>query len=113
MTPFQQEWMRLSARWQLSIETDVVVRVAAGEITVPVLLRDFGAPRGMLLVTDYDLIAPHHDDLVGQGFGYSCLSEPAAEDERTDADAAFMDMLADWGWMGNGDPPEWYRTYTS
>ena len=30
-----------------------------------------------------------------------------------DDDEALMEMLADWGWSGNGSPPAWYREPTS
>jgi hypothetical protein len=45
--------------------------------SAPVLPRDFGAPEGMLLLTDYGALAPHSDERVGLGFGFPCLSEPS------------------------------------
>ncbi len=111
-TPFQKEWNDIAMRWGLSIEAPFVVEVADEEITVPVLLRDFGATRGMLLVTDFDLISAYADDLVDLGYGFSCLSAPTGV-THPDDDDALMEMLADWGWSGNGSPPAWYCEPTS
>ena len=107
-TPFQKEWHGIATRWGLSIETPFVVQVAGVEVTVPVLLRDFGAIQGMLLVTDLGLISAHADHLVDRGYGSSCLSEPTGE-THPDDDEPLMEMLADWGWSGSGSPPAWVR----
>lgn len=111
-TAFQKEWNDNASRWGLSVETPFVVEVAGKHITVPVLLRDFGATQGMLLVTDFGLISSYADDLVDLGYGFSCLSEPTGA-AHPDDDQALMEMLADWGWSGNGSPPAWYREPTS
>lgn len=82
-TKFQALWRRLATRWGLSIEAPFRVEVGGTTPDVPVLLKDFGALRGMLLVTNFDLIAGHADELVDQGFGYSCLSEPGGDQDAT------------------------------
>jgi len=111
-SPFQDQWRRIAKKWDLRIETPFVIAVRGTKITLPVLLRDFGAARGMLLVTDYGLISRHTDDVVKLGYGYSCLSEPSG-DTPPDDDDALMEMLADWGWAGEGSAPAWYRGATS
>ena len=79
--------------------------LASGRLTVPVLLEEFGAPRGMLLVTSYEDIAAVTDQLVSAGFGYSCLDDSPS----TDVDESqIVDMLRDWGWSGKGEAPRWY-----
>jgi hypothetical protein len=110
-TRFQEEWNGIAVRWGLSVETPFVVRVAGQDVTVPVLLRDFGATHGMLLVTDFSLISPHTDELVNLGYGYSCLNEPTGV-PHPEAEQALMEMLSDWGWSGTGSPPPWYREPT-
>ena len=107
-TPFQRHWHELAGKWGLTIETPFVIEVADAVITVPVLLRDFGGRCGMLLVTDFSVIKLHTDVLVDLGYGYSRLFEDQPGD-----DESLMDMLADWGWSGEGAPPEWYREPTS
>jgi len=111
-TPFQNEWNNIATRWGLSIEAPFVVEIAGSVITVPVLLRDFGATRGMLLVTDFRMISPYADGLIDLGYGFSCLSEPTGE-AHPDDDEALMEMLTDWGWSGKASPPAWYREPTS
>lgn len=80
----------------------VPFHVAVGEriVEIPVLLEDFGAQRGMLLVTDQSTIAPIENQLVALGFGYSCLAEPSESANRE----GLADMLSDWGWCGAGQP---------
>ena len=103
-TRFQEEWFAHAERWGLRVEAPFVVKLREGEVTVPVLLRDFGASRGMLLVTDFSLISSCADEFVNLGYGYSCLSEPAGVAHPAD-DEAFLEMLSDWGWTGSGNPP--------
>ncbi len=113
-TPLQDQWRCFARRRGLRIEAPFAVKVQGETITVPVLLRDFGADRGMLLVTDWDLISRYADSLVELGFGYSCLFEPDEEyrsGERGD-DAGLLACLADWGWSGDGPAPSWYREAT-
>lgn len=107
-TKFQAHWRALAERWGLSVEAPFRVEVSGASVEVPVLLRDFGALRGMLLVTDFDLIAKYASELVDQGYGFSCLSEPSGAHGPADDDA-FVEMLGDWGWSGMGAPPSWYR----
>lgn len=109
LTSFQLRWVRLAERWNLRVETSFSVDLSSGVITVPVLVRDFGGTQGMLLVTEYEQIRAHADELVELGFGYSCLSEPRAS-QSTDAvveDEATQEMLTDWGWSGSGEAPRW------
>jgi hypothetical protein len=111
-TRFQEEWKGIAVRWSLRVETPFIVKLAEREVTVPVLLRDFGGSHGMLLVTDFSLISPYTDELVNLGYGFSCLSEPTGVDHPED-DQALMEMLSDWGWSGIENPPVWYREPTS
>jgi hypothetical protein len=76
LTPFQQEWHEYSARFGLRVEIPYRFQIGDHEVEVPVLLRDFGAARGMLLVTDYSQIEAHTQWLIENGYGFSCLSEP-------------------------------------
>jgi hypothetical protein len=112
LTRFQTEWSEIADRWGLRVETPFAVKVSGGTLTVPVLLRDFGAVNGMLLVTDYKLLSPYVDELGGLGFGFSTLSEPTDRPRHSHADDALIEMIIDWGWSGRGSPPAWYRDRT-
>lgn len=111
-TKFQKKWEETARRWGLRVEMPFTVELANDEVTVPVLLRDFGAIHGMLLVTDFSLISAHADELVSLGYGFSCLSEPS-EVAHPEDDQALMEMLSDWGWSGRDSPPTWYLEPTS
>jgi hypothetical protein len=105
MTAFQEHWVRIAERFGLKVRIPFQVELASEQLTVPVLLEEFGAERGMLLVTSYQDIAALTDQLVSAGFGYSCLDDSPA----TDLDAPqIVDMLRDWGWSGSGEAPSWY-----
>lgn len=111
-TAFQKEWNEIATRWGLSVETPFVVEVAGEDVTVPVLLGDFGGAHGILLVLDFGLISSYADDLVALGYGFSCLGEPtgiAHPGLGSDADEALVEMLVDWGCSGDGSAPAWYR----
>lgn len=105
MAAFQQHWIRIAERFGLKVQIPFQLEVASERLTVPVLLEEFGATRGMLLVTSYQDIAAVTEQLVSAGFGYSCLDDSPGDhlDE-----AEIIDMLRDWGWSGNGDAPSWY-----
>ena len=68
------------------------------------LLRQFGARNGMLLVNRYDTIRDYAESLVAMGYGFSCLSEP--DPDRSEDDDVLFEMLADWSWSGDGPPPD-------
>lgn len=101
----QRHWRHLASQYGLRVDTPFTLHVGGREVTVPVRLRDFGGRHGMLLVTQSALVLPLSEDLVALGFGYSCLDAP--EDPETVHHESLVDMLADWGWSGEGTPPAW------
>jgi len=72
------------------------------------LLPDFGGNRGIILVTDDELVWPHRTAIVEAGYGFSVLDDP-----DPGADAALnlhdiIDVLRDWGWTGDAENhPAW------
>ncbi len=103
---FQQEWVTIGRHFGLGIHVSQPIDLANGRITAPVLLERFGGTNGMVLVTDYDVIANQTDELTDAGYGYSCLSDPSGLPASDDAD--IIELLRDWGWTGPGQPPSWY-----
>ncbi len=94
-----EKW-RLIAR-DLGLNTIVPFQLPTGDqekLDIPVLLKDFGARNGMLIVTDYSTIEPHLTFIANQGYGFSTLSEPN-ESGSYDQDSIF-ELLRDWGWSG-------------
>lgn len=103
---FQKEWKELAKILDLHIELNFPIQTAHSHFIAPVLLRNFGAKFGMILVTDFQSIKSIADELYERGYGFSTLSEPS-ENEKTDKEST-MEMLYDWGWSGSGEPPSWY-----
>ena len=95
-TAFQRQWIEISERLGLDIRLSYEIEIEFGcrRLTVPVLLEGYGADRGMVLVTDFDLIEDVADELVGLGYGFSCLGEPSPGPiDWKDVE----EMLRDWG----------------
>lgn len=107
LTAFQEPWAHLAR--DLGLRAQIPFQVTVGEriVEIPVLLEDFGAQRGMLLVTEWSTIAPIEAQLVALGFGYSCLSEPPDSESRE----GLADMLSDWGWSGAGQPSPQFSAF--
>jgi hypothetical protein len=101
LTPFQEQWARLARQFDLRVQIPFRVATEPNTLEVPVLLEDFGAERGMLLVTEWQTIAAVESQLGALGFGYSCLSEPTGNDFSTEG---LAEMLSDWGWCGDTQP---------
>jgi hypothetical protein len=107
---------RLLASWKhaandLGIEVsgpyDVVLPTGA-RFQVPVLVRNFGGSKGMLVLSDYAIVKDWSDEVVQAGYGYSIMSEPEAGEEY--ARDVFIEVLADWGWRGPmSGKPVWLR----
>ena len=104
MTRFQHYWLAVATRNSLSLETDVSVLLGIETVVFPVILRHFGAERGMVLVTDYLQVRPYRALLVQAGYGFSVLTEPTAALPACDD---VGEMLKDWGWTGLGPAPTW------
>ena len=77
---------------------------------IPVHLRGFGGPKGMLIIRDAEYGKSIKDEwleeAVQAGYGFSVMSEPVAGEEY-DRDV-FIEVLRDWGWYGpESDKPAW------
>ena len=100
----------IAHRFRLTVRIDVQVALNEERVVAPVLLENFGAARGMVLVTEYSAIRPFTERLVAAGFGYSCLPETGNKDvDEAINDASIVEMLRDWTWSGPGPPPAWLR----
>ena len=93
-TPFQRRWIEISEFLGLDIQLSHEIELGDKRLTVPVLLEGFGADKGMLLVTDFDLVADVAEELANIGYGYSCLSEPLSGSIDW---KSVEEMLRDWG----------------
>jgi hypothetical protein len=100
-------WREASRDLGLRLEAPFTLLLVSGATVVArLLVRDFGAVNGMLILTDHSHVRSNADDVVAAGFGYSTLSEPAP-DEQYDRESV-VEMLQDWGWSGPEDRrPSW------
>ena len=103
-------WERAASLLGLEIAAPFVATLTGGaQVAADVLVRRFGAPNGMLLITDYSKVRHNLDALRGAGFGFSVLEEPA-EAEQLVLDE-FVELLRDWGWAGDPEKePAWMRS---
>lgn len=95
--------------------TDLGIRVVApydlilpsgSHIHASVLVKDFGATQGMLIVESFELVRRHHQEILTSGYGYSVLDSPKSADAY-DRESTMI-MLRDWGWTGQeGMKPDW------
>ena len=70
------------------------------------LVKDFGAPKGTLVFTNYNEIGPFRSELHQLGYTASVFDRPSDEEEYKIED--FISLLCDWGWSGDPNAvPEW------
>ncbi|MDP8908502.1 MAG: hypothetical protein M3N47_05135 [Chloroflexota bacterium] len=89
--------------WQRAAD-DLGIRVHSQGRAVRVL--DFGSPHGMLCAIPSEGLSDQElrRDAEAAGCGWSVLSTFYCEYDRE----AYVDMLNDWQWTGEGEPPQWY-----
>jgi hypothetical protein len=63
----QAEWIRWACELGLRVDPLFDVRLAGRTVRVPVRLRAFGAPSGMLLLTESSWIQEHVEELAPLG----------------------------------------------
>lgn len=105
-----ERWSRIASGLGLRIVVPFSIDLASGaRIDADVLLMDFGALRGMLLVTDDNKVWKHHREIIDAGYGYSVLSEPTEPLLLSSGiPEDVLDVLRDWGWAGKtAEKPAW------
>lgn len=103
----QKNWQSAATDLKIQIKTNFTVNLSNNIIiTVDLLVLSFGAKKGMLIVSDYDKIYQHTEELIDLGYGYSNMNIPK-ENEAYDRDSV-IGILQDWGWSGKEQPPKWY-----
>jgi hypothetical protein len=89
----------------VQIDFDYSVEIDPGKtLTCVGRLRNFGAAKGMLIVSSFQDVRDRQSELARRGYGYSVLSDKMSEYDREST----VEMLADWGWTGPiGEQPLW------
>lgn len=91
-------WRDAAQGLGLDLEGPMELILATGVMRVDLLVRDFGAPRGTAIVSDYDAIEPHGEALRAAGYTASSFRPPAAGIQLSRQD--LIELLADWTWTG-------------
>jgi hypothetical protein len=103
------EWRQYRDRLGIEFVSPFVLTIDGRKLKVDLLLRNFGGPNGMVVVTDYSTIKPYTDRLVHLGYGYSVLPEPRGDMSEEDLRTA-IEMFSDWGWSGpEAAKPAWLK----
>ena len=109
MSRLQTAWRVAAKELGLDIVVPFELRAKSFSLKAEVLLKNFGSPNGMLIVSDYSVIEPLRDEVIALGYGFATMTEPERdwpfnEEERE----AFIAMLDDWRWSGKPEEaPEW------
>lgn len=110
MITIGQCWKQVGADLGLKVEAPFKLALEDGTtLEFEALVRDFGAPLGMLITTDFKKVK--NIDLTKMGYGFSTMSHPTANNGHDSE--SFKHLLKDWGW--SGDPalaPAWLKEVT-
>lgn len=90
--PLVQSFMDLG----LTVIRPFTLVISNKTLIFPLLLKDFGAKSGMIIVYDYADIKPFINEITQAGYGFSTLT---FSDSPLD-NAEIIDMPNDWGWTG-------------
>lgn len=98
-------WKEAGRRFGFRVISPYTLSLNNVSAPVAALLPEFGAPEGMLLVSNYLQLQPYLQDIEAAGYGFSVLNADDSEPDRASVDQ----VLADWGWSGRGPEPFWLR----
>jgi hypothetical protein len=95
-------WRQLGNHLGIEVVSPFVFESDQGLVEFTALLPQFGAPRGMVVDGDWEVMGPHADALSDAGYGFSCCEGGEYDDNDPP-----LDMLRDWGWSGTAPKPDW------
>ena len=106
-SPLVRQWLHAAELLGLDVEAPCPVTLPSGATVVAdVLVRQFGASRGMLVMRSYDGLRGRGPELQGAGFGHSVMDDPGPTEVF--AVENYIEVLRDWGWSGaRDDEPSW------
>lgn len=95
LTPLQRHWSQLAKQHRLDVDIPFRLQFRDGVVLLAeVRLSGYGGENGMLLVSDYSVVADRSDEIIEMGYGYSCLSQP--QEDSIGSDESLADLLDDW-----------------
>jgi len=106
-----QKFARYRDRLGIEFVAPFVLAIDGRKLRLDLLLRNFGGPNGMIVVTDYTIIRPFVGRLEHLGYGYSVLPVPRDEILADEEIQSAIDMFSDWGWSGDeAKKPRWLKS---
>lgn len=91
-----QCWKQVGLDLGIRVEAPFKLIFEAGSaLEFEALVRDFGAPLGMLIVTDFSKVKKIDELLAKMGYGFSTMDHPA--ENRVHDSEEFKHVLKDWG----------------
>lgn len=111
MTKLQSFLQRACNELGLTVVAPVVLTVRENiRINAQALLPQLGAPKGMIIVNNFDELRGVASELQGIGYGYCVLGQPSPLEEF-DLES-HIEMFCDWGWgKGNEIKPDWMNGF--
>ena len=101
MTTDAENWIVVADRLGIDVIAPFVVELSGVQTQFTALLRQFGAPAGMVVDRDWNNIQPHQSSLLAASYGFSCVGPPSPD--------GGIDMLSDWGWTSPLPKPDWLK----
>ena len=105
---------RLKSFWEQAVKdlgfkiiTPFCLDLPSGNrVEAELLVLQFGAEKGMLIVTSYNQVSHLVDEIINEGYGFSVLDNKR-EDEKYSR-KNYIELLEDWGWSGtDSEKPAW------
>lgn len=99
-------WKKASSDLGLEVESPFVIYIGCTRIKATMLIKNFGAPKGMLIIDSFCQVEKVADKTSETGYGFLVDSRPT--DSNDYCRDSFIDMLKDWGWTGAAsEKPIW------
>ena len=99
-----EQWRAAAKSLSVRFEGPFLVVASGGKYTFAGLLPDFGGGRGTLIDAQYNREAM--TAAKAEGFTGSFM-QPNTSEPHPDS-RSYAECLIDWGWSGDGHPPDWY-----
>ena len=100
-------WDKASLDLGVDYVAPFVLELSGGHtLKAELLVKQFGAPNGMLIFNESKQVTKYGDEMIDAGYGYSVMGEPSDRAEYSMQN--YVKLLSDWGWAG--DPkikPSW------
>ena len=78
------------------------------QVDAEVLLKNFGAEKGMLIINEYGQVALLVNEIINEGYGFSVIEKP--KENETYKREEFIELLNEWSWSGAHEKcPAWIK----